>query len=141
MKYLCSMAEMPKQCFAQYENLMKLTKVGQANTIAGFKATMYAWKLVILPEDIYEAQKSHIETVKKPYTMTMTNYRASEQVTADARREKNNKGNGSQGGHGCITGRGTAPGGGHGYQGRGRGQYGNKRGGSWTSSNDSHNEA
>eukprot|EP00978_Attheya_sp_CCMP212_P045637 scaffold354410_cov40-Attheya_sp.AAC.1 len=45
-------------------------KVGQDMTIAGFKAMMYAWKLMILPEDIYEAQKSYIETVKKPYTMT-----------------------------------------------------------------------
>eukprot|EP00978_Attheya_sp_CCMP212_P038902 scaffold197348_cov48-Attheya_sp.AAC.1 len=37
-------------------------KVGQAITIAGFKAMMYAWKLMILPEDIYEAQKNYIET-------------------------------------------------------------------------------
>eukprot|EP00978_Attheya_sp_CCMP212_P017828 scaffold48076_cov58-Attheya_sp.AAC.2 len=43
-------------------------KVGQDITIAGFKATMYAWKLMILPEDIYEAQKNYIETVKKPST-------------------------------------------------------------------------
>eukprot|EP00978_Attheya_sp_CCMP212_P013003 scaffold32449_cov55-Attheya_sp.AAC.5 len=45
-------------------------KVGQAITIAGFKATMYARKLRILPKGIYEAQKNYIETVKKLYTMT-----------------------------------------------------------------------
>eukprot|EP00978_Attheya_sp_CCMP212_P014729 scaffold37681_cov54-Attheya_sp.AAC.2 len=33
-------------------------KVRQANMIAGFKATMYAWNLMILPEDICEAQKN-----------------------------------------------------------------------------------
>eukprot|EP00978_Attheya_sp_CCMP212_P002317 scaffold4796_cov57-Attheya_sp.AAC.5 len=49
-------------------------KVGQDMTIAGFKATMYAWKLMILPEDIYEAQKNYIETVKKPYTMTVQDF-------------------------------------------------------------------
>eukprot|EP00978_Attheya_sp_CCMP212_P011916 scaffold29619_cov63-Attheya_sp.AAC.11 len=49
-------------------------KVGQAITIAGFKATMYAWKLMILPEDIYEAQKNYIETVKKLYTMTVRDF-------------------------------------------------------------------
>eukprot|EP00978_Attheya_sp_CCMP212_P046439 scaffold392440_cov35-Attheya_sp.AAC.1 len=42
--------------------------------IAGFKATMYAWKLMILPEDIYKAQKNYIETVKKPYTMTVRDF-------------------------------------------------------------------
>eukprot|EP00978_Attheya_sp_CCMP212_P006451 scaffold14756_cov63-Attheya_sp.AAC.2 len=50
-------------------------KVRQANTIAGFKATIYAWKLMILPpEDIYEAQKKYIKTVKKPYTMTVHDF-------------------------------------------------------------------
>eukprot|EP00978_Attheya_sp_CCMP212_P037100 scaffold172822_cov60-Attheya_sp.AAC.3 len=49
-------------------------KVGQDMTIAGFKATMYAWKLMILPEDICEAQKNYIETVKKPYTMTVRDF-------------------------------------------------------------------
>eukprot|EP00978_Attheya_sp_CCMP212_P035687 scaffold156847_cov66-Attheya_sp.AAC.1 len=51
-----------------------IAKVGQAITIAGFKATMYVWKLMILPEDIYEAQKNYIETVKKLYMMTMASY-------------------------------------------------------------------
>eukprot|EP00978_Attheya_sp_CCMP212_P001542 scaffold3163_cov60-Attheya_sp.AAC.12 len=50
-------------------------KVGQLNTIAGFKATtMYAWKLMIFPEDIYETQKNYIETVKKPYMMTVCDF-------------------------------------------------------------------
>eukprot|EP00978_Attheya_sp_CCMP212_P012929 scaffold32269_cov62-Attheya_sp.AAC.2 len=49
-------------------------KVGQAIAIAGFKATMYAWKLMILPEDIFEAQKNCIETVKKPYTMMVCDF-------------------------------------------------------------------
>eukprot|EP00978_Attheya_sp_CCMP212_P011224 scaffold27572_cov24-Attheya_sp.AAC.1 len=49
-------------------------KVGQAMTIAGFKDMMYAWKLMILPEDIYEAQKNYIEIVKKPYTMTVRDF-------------------------------------------------------------------
>eukprot|EP00978_Attheya_sp_CCMP212_P001021 scaffold2113_cov63-Attheya_sp.AAC.3 len=50
------------------------TKVGQAITVAGFKVMMYAWKLMILPEDIYEVQKNYIETVKKPYTMTVRDF-------------------------------------------------------------------
>eukprot|EP00978_Attheya_sp_CCMP212_P002118 scaffold4359_cov53-Attheya_sp.AAC.1 len=49
-------------------------KVGQDMTIAGFKATVYAWKLMILSEDIYEAQNNYIETVKKPYTMTVRDF-------------------------------------------------------------------
>eukprot|EP00978_Attheya_sp_CCMP212_P040514 scaffold221755_cov30-Attheya_sp.AAC.1 len=49
-------------------------KVGQAITIAGFQATMYAWKLMILPEDIYEAQKNYIETVKKLHTMMVSDF-------------------------------------------------------------------
>eukprot|EP00978_Attheya_sp_CCMP212_P017259 scaffold45922_cov63-Attheya_sp.AAC.4 len=49
-------------------------KVEQAIRIAGFKAMMYAWKLMILPEDIYEAQKNYIETVKKPYTMMVRDF-------------------------------------------------------------------
>eukprot|EP00978_Attheya_sp_CCMP212_P005550 scaffold12459_cov56-Attheya_sp.AAC.2 len=49
-------------------------KVGQPNTIVGFDATMYQWKLMILPEDIYEAQKNYIETVKKPFTMSMHDF-------------------------------------------------------------------
>eukprot|EP00978_Attheya_sp_CCMP212_P015150 scaffold38967_cov54-Attheya_sp.AAC.5 len=72
----------------------------------------------------------------------MTYYLASEQVITDARREKNNKGCGSQGGHSSSSiSRGIAPGQGHGYQGRGCGQYVNKHRGSWTSSNNSQNEA
>eukprot|EP00978_Attheya_sp_CCMP212_P026376 scaffold86597_cov60-Attheya_sp.AAC.4 len=35
---------------------------------------MYDWKLMILPEDIYEAQKNYIETVKKPYTRTVCDF-------------------------------------------------------------------
>eukprot|EP00978_Attheya_sp_CCMP212_P003509 scaffold7233_cov63-Attheya_sp.AAC.8 len=50
------------------------TKVGQAMTIAGFKAMMYAWKLMILPEDIDEAQKNYIKTVKKPYTIMVRDF-------------------------------------------------------------------
>eukprot|EP00978_Attheya_sp_CCMP212_P000096 scaffold185_cov42-Attheya_sp.AAC.7 len=144
------------------------TKVGQVITIACIsKATIYAWKLMILPEDIYEAQKNHIEIAKKPYKMTvhdsvkrihqmasylpefpkpmaatalsdidlkniifrgmpmawqehfvhanmriasitlaqMTDYLTSEQVIAHARRDKNNKGRGSQGQEGRAEGR------------------------------------
>eukprot|EP00978_Attheya_sp_CCMP212_P004281 scaffold9365_cov51-Attheya_sp.AAC.4 len=29
---------------------------------------------MILPEDIYEAQKNYIKTVKKPYTMTVRDF-------------------------------------------------------------------
>jgi hypothetical protein len=49
-------------------------KVGQPNTIVGFDATMYQWKMMILPEDIYEAQKNYIETVKKPFTMSVRDF-------------------------------------------------------------------
>eukprot|EP00978_Attheya_sp_CCMP212_P038633 scaffold193211_cov56-Attheya_sp.AAC.2 len=49
-------------------------KVGQPNTIIGFNTTMYEWKLMILSEDIYEAQKNYIETVKKPFTMSVRDF-------------------------------------------------------------------
>eukprot|EP00978_Attheya_sp_CCMP212_P009396 scaffold22205_cov65-Attheya_sp.AAC.1 len=49
-------------------------KVGQANTIDGFNAAMYACKFMILPEDIFEVQKNYIETVKKPFTMTVSDF-------------------------------------------------------------------
>eukprot|EP00978_Attheya_sp_CCMP212_P001543 scaffold3163_cov60-Attheya_sp.AAC.13 len=54
------------------------------------------------------------------YIGTVTDYLASEQViSTDARRDKNNKGYGSQRGRSSSTaGRGIAPGLGRGYQGR-----------------------
>eukprot|EP00978_Attheya_sp_CCMP212_P019036 scaffold52846_cov53-Attheya_sp.AAC.1 len=43
-------------------------------TIGGFNATVYAWKEMILPEDVYEMQKNYIETVKKPFTMSVRDF-------------------------------------------------------------------
>eukprot|EP00978_Attheya_sp_CCMP212_P010935 scaffold26612_cov56-Attheya_sp.AAC.3 len=57
----------------------------------------------------------------------MTDYLASEQVIADARRDKNNKGRGSQGGRSSITSRGFTPGP-HGATCRGRGGFCGGRG-------------
>jgi hypothetical protein len=43
-------------------------------TDGGFNGTLEAWKQMILPEDVYENQKNYIETVKKPFTMTVRDF-------------------------------------------------------------------
>ena len=49
-------------------------RAGYPPTIGGFNATVYAWKEMILPEDVYEMQKNYIETVKKPFTMSVRDF-------------------------------------------------------------------
>jgi hypothetical protein len=49
-------------------------KAGFPNTKAGFNGTLKAWKQMILPEDVYENEKNYIETVKKPFTMSVRDF-------------------------------------------------------------------
>jgi hypothetical protein len=49
-------------------------KAGQPETLQGFETTLYQFKLMILPEDIYETQKNYIETLKKPFTMSVRDF-------------------------------------------------------------------
>ena len=43
-------------------------------TIGGFTGSLYSWKEMIIPEDMYEVQKNYIETVKKPFTMPVRDF-------------------------------------------------------------------
>jgi hypothetical protein len=44
-------------------------------TLGGFTGSLYSWKEMIIPEDMYEVQKNYIETVKnKPFTMPVRDF-------------------------------------------------------------------
>jgi hypothetical protein len=43
-------------------------------TIGGFTGSLYSWKEMIIPEDMYEVQKNYIKTVKKPFTMPVRDF-------------------------------------------------------------------
>jgi hypothetical protein len=43
-------------------------------TLSGFTGSLYLWKEMVLPEDMYEVQKNYIETVKKPFTMPVPDF-------------------------------------------------------------------
>jgi hypothetical protein len=66
-----------RQCLksqAREEWDLSVPAIGEPRTMRAFEETMVQWKRKYISEDAFEIQRAYIETIDKPYKMTVREY-------------------------------------------------------------------